>query len=181
MHFERISREQWTKDVLDIARVDKPTKEELEKINAIYENIKIPRRATKHSAGIDFFMPDNVIIPMEGYGLVPTGVRWVCDKEEDKDKVLQIYPRSGMGFRTGVRLANTVGIIDADYYNADNEGHIMIKMYNPLGLHTTPTGNIQIKANEAFAQGIITKFYTCDEDEVEEERTGGFGSTDKDK
>ena len=75
---------------------------------------------------------------------------------------------------------NTVGIIDADYYNADNEGHILINIYNPMNLHSTPTGNIQIKSGEAIVQGVITKFYTCDdEEEVTKERKSGIGSTNE--
>ena len=180
MHFEKISREQWTKDLIDLYGLEEPTKEHYEEINKLYDNIVLPKRATKHSAGYDFFVSGDVLIPMEQSGVIPSGVRWVCDNEEDKNKVLQIYPRSGIGFRTGMRLMNTVGIIDADYYNADNEGHILINIYNPMNLHSTPTGNIQIKSGEAIVQGVITKFYTCDdEEEVTKERKSGIGSTNE--
>ena len=180
MHFEKITREQWTEDILNLCGVSEPTKEQLTEINHMYDNIKLPKRATKNSAGYDFYVNGENIIYMESASVIATGVRWVCDKEEDKDKVLQIYPRSGIGFRTGMRLMNTVGIIDADYYNADNEGHILINIYNPMNLHSTPTGNIQIKSGEAIVQGVITKFYTCDdEEEVTKERKSGIGSTNE--
>jgi dUTPase len=74
---------------------------------------------------------------------------------------------------------NTVGIIDADYWEGGNEGHIMIKLYNPMNLHSDPTGHLQAKNGEAIVQGIITTYYTCDEEEkVTEKRKGGMGSTD---
>lgn len=180
MRFEKISREQWTKDILELSGVKDPTKEQLAEINVMYDNIKIPARATEHSAGYDFYVSGDSIIYMEQSGIIASGIRWVCDKDEDKNKVLQLYPRSGIGFKTGVRLMNTVGIIDADYYNADNEGHIMIKLYNPMNLHSNPTGHLQIKSGEAIVQGIITQYYTCEEEhEVKEKRKGGMGSTNK--
>lgn len=178
MRFEKITYDQWLTEMTKyFGGLDENTTKEVKKM---YENIKLPKRATKHSAGYDFFIPSDLNIPMEQYALIPTGVRWVCDNDEDKNKVLMIYPRSGLGFKTGMRLANTVGVIDADYYEADNEGHIMIKMYNPMGLHTNPTGNVKIESGTAFAQGVITQYYTVDdEDEIVDKRTGGMGSTDE--
>ena len=182
MHFEKISREQWTKDLIDLYGLEEPTKEHYEEINKLYDNIVLPKRATRHSAGYDFFVSGDVLIPMEQSGVIPSGVRWVCDNEEDKNKVLQIYPRSGIGFRTGVRLMNTVGIIDADYWEGDNEGHIMIKLYNPMNLHSDPTGHLRVNNGEAIVQGVIAEYYICDdEEEIVEERKGGIGSTDKTK
>ena len=180
MHFEKITREQWVKDMVNLYSFESLLEENLEKINKLYDNIKLPKRATKYSAGYDFYVSGDAFLPAENSGIILTGIRWVCDKEEDKNKVLQIYPRSGIGFRTGVRLMNTVGIIDADYWEGDNEGHIMLKIYNPMNLHSDPTGHLQVKNGEAIVQGVITQYYTCDdEEEVVEERTGGMGSTDK--
>ena len=174
MHFEKITREQWTKDMMDLYQFENPSKERLEEINKLYDNIQLPKRATKYSAGYDFYVSGDVLIPMEHAGVIPTGIRWVCDKEEDKNKVLQIYPRSGIGFRTGVRLMNTVGIIDADYWEGNNEGHIMVKLHNPMNAY------MHIKDGEAIVQGVITEYHTCDdEEEIVEKRTGGMGSTDK--
>ncbi len=174
MHFEKITREQWTKDMMDLYQFENPSKEHLEEINKLYDNIQLPKRATKYSAGYDFYVSGDTPLPSRGSAVIPTGIRWVCDKEEDKNKVLQIYPRSGIGFRTGVRLMNTVGIIDADYWEGNNEGHIMVKLYNPMSSH------LHIKDGDAIVQGVITEYHTCDdEEEIVEKRTGGMGSTDK--
>ena len=174
MHFEKITREQWVKDMVNLYHLEPLTEENLEKINKLYDGIKLPKRATKYSAGYDFYASGDGVIPTEHAGIIPTGIRWVCDKEEDKNKVLQIYPRSGIGFRTGVRLMNTVGIIDADYWEGNNEGHIMVKLYNPMNSY------MHIKDGDAIVQGVITEYHTCDdEEEIVEKRTGGMGSTDK--
>ena len=174
MHFEKITREQWVKDVINSYQLEYLTEGHFEKINKLYDGIKLPKRATKYSAGYDFYVNGDVVIPWGDSYIIPTGIRWVCDKEEDKNKVLQIYPRSGIGFRTGVRLMNTVGIIDADYWEGNNEGHIMVKLYNPMN------ASFEIKDGEAIVQGVITEYHTCDdEEEIVEKRTGGMGSTDK--
>lgn len=174
MHFEKITREQWVKDMVNLYSFGSLSEENLEKINKLYDGIKLPKRATKHSAGYDFYISGDGAISAENSGIILTGIRWVCDKEEDKNKVLQIYPRSGIGFRTGVRLMNTVGIIDADYWEGNNEGHIMVKLYNPMN------ASFEAKDGDAIVQGVITEYYTCDdEEEIAEKRTGGMGSTDK--
>lgn len=163
MHFEKISLEQWIKDFPD----ENPIITE-----EIYNNLKLPKQSTIGSAGMDFFIPCQVTIQPKCYALIPTGIRWVTDKNTF-GFVLSIYPRSGMGFKTGIRMANTVGIIDETYYQSDNEGHIMIKMYNPSDQP------IVIEEGKAFCQGIITKYYICDDAESDIQRNGGFGSTDK--
>ena len=174
MHFEKITREQWVKDVINSYQLEYLTEGHFEKINKLYDGIKLPKRATKYSAGYDFYVNGDVVIPWGDSYIIPTGIRWVCDKEEDKNKVLQLYPRSGIGFRTGVRLMNTVGIIDADYWEGNNEGHIMVKLYNPMDSY------MRVKDGEAIVQGVITEYHTCDdEEEIVEKRTGGMGSTDK--
>ena len=174
MHFEKITREQWVKDMVNLYHLKHPTEENFKEINKLYDGIKLPKRATKYSAGYDFYVSDDTPLPSRGFTVIPTGIRWVCDKEEDKNKVLQIYPRSGIGFRTGVRLMNTVGIIDADYWEGNNEGHIMVKLHNLMDSH------LYIKDGDAIVQGVITEYHTCDdEEEIVEKRTGGMGSTDK--
>ena len=174
MHFEKITREQWVKDMVNLLSLEHPTAENFRDINKLYDNIKLPKRATKYSAGYDFYVSGDVAILSGDDSRVLTGIRWVCDKEEDKNKVLQLYPRSGIGFKTGVRLMNTVGIIDADYWEGNNEGHIMLKLYNPMD------SPLHVKDGEAIVQGVITEYHTCDdEEEIVEKRTGGMGSTDK--
>ena len=174
MHFEKITREQWVKDMVNLYHLEHPTEENFKEINKLYDGIKLPKRATKYSAGYDFYVSGDVLLPVGDSAIIPTGIRWVCDKGEDKNKVLQIYPRSGIGFRTGVRLMNTVGIIDADYWEGNNEGHIMVKLYNPMDT------SFEAKDGDAIVQGVITEYHTCDdEEEITEKRTGGMGSTDK--
>ena len=102
---------------------------------------------------------------------IPTGIRAYMQEGE----VLNIYPRSGLGFKYHISLANTVGIIDDDYYYSDNEGHIFIKIHNGGDKPVT------IKQDEAFAQGVFQPFLLADGDDFEsgEVRNGGFGSTSK--
>jgi dUTP pyrophosphatase len=133
-----------------------------ERISGFFDN-RLPERATAGSAGYDFFAPEDITLP----GTVKTGVR----VKVIPGYVLCIFPRSGLGFKYGVRLANTVGVIDSDYYNADNEGHIMIKLECD-----TP---LTIKAGERFAQGIFLPFGITEDDNAAGERSGGFGSTGK--
>lgn len=158
--FEKISCEQFIKDI--------------EGDNSdyyVWNNIKLPKRATMGSAGYDIFAPyDITILPRQSVK-VPTGIR----VRLDNDKFLAIYPRSGLGFKYKMQLYNTVGIIDSDYYNSDNEGHIWVKFYND-----SPDGKtITIKQGEAICQGIIQQFFKTDDDETDGARNGGFGSTSK--
>ena len=133
------------------------------------EDIIIPKRATKGSAGYDFYLPYDISIKAKESVTVDTGIR--CKIEDGY--VLSLYPRSSLGFKYGLQLRNTVGVIDSDYYNADNYGHIKAKLIN--------TGNedITLEKGKAFMQGIFTKYYLAEEDEIKEERKGGFGSTNK--
>ena len=103
-----------------------------EEIKEIYDNIKLPQRGTFGSAGYDFFIPFEIFLEKDEAAVIPTGIR--C--KIDDNYVLNIYPRSGLGFKNKMSLYNTVGIIDSDYYNSKNEGHIMIKVVheNPRGL-----------------------------------------------
>lgn len=135
-----------------------------------YDKVKLPTRATKHSAGYDFFAPFEFRLPPGETITIPTCVR----VKLDNDKFLAIVPRSGLGFKYRIQLDNTIGIIDADYYYSDNEGHIYIKITND-----GKSGKIlNVKQGEAFAQGIILKYYTTEDDCTTRHRNGGFGSTD---
>ena len=88
------------------------------------EEIPLPRRATAGSAGYDFVSPLEITVPAGGTALSPTGIR----AEMDPGWVLMLFPRSSLGFKHGIRLCNTAGIIDSDYAFAKNEGHIMVKL-----------------------------------------------------
>lgn len=143
-----------------------------EEIKEYYDNIQIPERSTKGSAGYDFKTPFKFVLREEENIIVPTGLR--C--RIDEGWYLAIFPRSGQGFKYGVRLANTTGIIDSDYYNADNEGHIMIKIVHDGVISSK---DLVVEQGSGFAQGIFSVYGLTEDDNAEGERTGGFGSTDK--
>ena len=138
---------------------------------AMYEELKLPRRATKGSAGYDFYAPfDFTLSPGETIK-IPTGIRsWMLE-----DWVLQVYPRSGLGFKFRLQLNNTVGIIDSDYYYSDNEGHIFVKITNDSNEGKT----VSVKKGEGFAQGIFMQYGIVEDDDATDTRNGGFGSTTK--
>ena len=131
--------------------------------------IPLPKRATRGSAGYDFVSPLEVTVPAGGTALIPTGIR----AEMEPGWVLMLFPRSSLGFRHMLRLANTVGVIDSDYAFAKNEGHIMVKLRNPLD---TP---VTIGRGERFCQGVFLPYGTAEEEEDFAERSGGMGSTGK--
>ena len=127
----------------------------------------LPRRATSGSAGYDFYAPAAfTLAPGQGVR-IPTGVR----ARIDDGWVLMLFPRSGLGFKYRLQLNNTVGIVDADYFGAINEGHIFIKLTN--------AGDrlLSVAAGEAFAQGVFLPFGRTVDDVAGGQRTGGLGST----
>lgn len=131
--------------------------------------IPMPKRATAGSAGYDFVSPLDVTIEPGGSALIPTGIR----AEMEPGWVLVLFPRSSLGFKYGVRLSNTAGIIDSDYAFAKNEGHIMVKLRNPSGAPVT------IGRGERFCQGVFLPYGLAEESGAFVEREGGFGSTGK--
>jgi dUTP pyrophosphatase len=160
--FEIVSFEQFK------SGFDNKTEEE---IKEIYDKLKLPKRATKGSAGYDFFAPFKITLKPGETIKVPTGIR--CYMEPNW--VLKLYPRSGLGFKYRLQLNNTVGIIDSDYYYSDNEGHIFAKITNDSN-----EGKIlEIEALTGFMQGIFVEYGITFEDDATEVRNGGFGSTTK--
>lgn len=160
--FEKVSEEQFREAFKDCFGRD--LKDE-------YEKIVIPKRATKGSAGYDFCSPVDFSLNPGETLKIPTGIR----VRIDDGWVLKIYPRSGLGFKFRLQLNNTVGIIDSDYYNSDNEGHIMIKITNDSKEGKT----VSLEAGSGFAQGIFVEYGITEDDEVSQVRNGGFGSTTK--
>lgn len=140
-------------------------------LREIYEELPLPKRATKGSAGYDFFAPFDITLAPGQTIKIPTGIR---AKMED-NWVLKLYPRSGLGFKFRLQLNNTVGIIDSDYYYSSNEGHIFAKITNDSNEGKT----VSIKKFTGFIQGIFLEYGITYDDEVEEIRDGGFGSTTK--
>ena len=131
-----------------------------------YDKIALPKRATAGSAGYDFYAPYDFTLDVGEEIIIDTGIR---AKIAD-GWVLVILPRSGSGFKYGVRLANTAGVIDSDYFNADNEGHIKIKLVGG-------SKRYEVKAGDAFAQGLFLPYGITEDDDCVAERHGGFGST----
>lgn len=164
--FEKISRENF---VLTL-KEDFPQFGEEEGM-ALYEGIKLPRRATKGSAGYDFYAPFDFTLQPEETIKIPTGIR----VKMQPDWVLQLFPRSGLGFKYRLQLNNTVGIIDSDYYASDNEGHIMIKLTND----SRDGKQLSVKKGEGFVQGIFLQYGITEDDDTTDIRNGGFGSTTK--
>lgn len=140
-----------------------------EEVKVMYEEIKLPKRATKGSAGYDFYAPYTFTLEPGQTTKIPTGIRVRMDEEW----VLCLFPRSGLGFKYRLQLNNTVGIIDSDYYFSDNEGHIFAKITNDSNEGKTLT----VDKGTGFMQGIFMEFGTTVDDDVTEERNGGFGST----
>lgn len=140
-------------------------------IQAIYDNIKLPVRATRGSAGYDFFTPINIILHPKETLLMPTGVR----VKIDEGWFLGVMPKSGLGFKYRLQMDNTVGIIDSDYYYSDNEGHIFIKMTND----NNEDKILNLTAGASVCQGIFLPFGITRDDSVSLKRNGGFGSTSK--
>ena len=133
-----------------------------------WEALKLPERATAKSAGYDFYAPAGFCLAPGESIRVPTGIR----ARMDDGWVLMLFPRSGLGFKYRMQLNNTVGVVDADYFDARNEGHIFIKIYN------AGDRPLSVGAGEAFAQGVFLPFGLTLDDRADAPRTGGFGSTD---
>ena len=174
--FEKVSFPEFEKcyeDVLKENAVETTgaEKENRTRTEVVYEAIVLPKRATAGSAGYDFFSTCDVTLQPGESVKIPTGIRAYMEP----GWVLMLYPRSGLGFRYRMQLANTVGVIDSDYYNSDNEGHIQIKITND-----SRDGKVlQIKTGDAFAQGIFMEYGITEDDDVETTRNGGFGSTSR--
>ena len=138
-------------------------------IRAIHENLKLPARATKYSAGYDFFAPADLTFRPGETIRIPTGVRVYMEPEW----VLNCYPRSSLGFKYRLQLDNTVGIVDSDYYWSDNEGHIFAKLTNC----TNEDKTLLLQAGTGFMQGIFLEYGITMDDDVDTVRNGGIGST----
>lgn len=163
--FEKVSKEEFV-----AAWIDTFSGTEEEAVS-VYEELKLPKRATMGSAGYDFYSPLAFRLAPGETIKIPTGIRaWMRE-----DYVLMVFPRSGLGFKYRLQLNNTVGIIDSDYYGSDNEGHIFIKITNDSNEEKV----LELSKGSGFAQGIFLPFGITEEDEVTEIRNGGFGSTTK--
>lgn len=163
--FEKVSYEQFRKDFAKGG-----IQMEESRIREIYDNIKLPVRATTGSSGYDFFSPFYFSIAPDDSIMIPTGIK----VEINEGWWLALIPRSSLGTKKGFRLANTIGDIDSDYYNNEgNEGHIFAKINNDSAV----TGSVD--AGEAFMQGIFLPYGITRDDEANGKRVGGLGSTSR--
>ena len=170
MRFEKVSVVEQKKflESFFVSRSSK-VKSALEYID---KELALPGRSSAKSCGYDFRLPVDVEIQPNSQILIPTFIK----AEIDDDKVLELYPRSSYGIKKGLELANTVGIIDADYYGGeDNEGHIMVCMRN------TTSKPVHLERGDKFVQGIIKRYFLMDGDAygVGKARKGGIGSSGK--
>ena len=140
-----------------------------ERIREIYDENRLPVRATAGSAGYDFHLPLPLVLQPGETIKIPTAVRAeICE-----GWVLQIYPRSSLGFKYRLQLNNTVGIIDSDYFYSDNEGHIFAKLTNDSREGKT----LKLEKGTGFMQGIFVEYGITVDDDASAVRNGGFGST----
>lgn len=153
--FQKVSKEQYIASTPEMSS---------DVSGVIYDEIVLPKRKTSGSAGYDFISPIDCVVGQLPT-LIPTGIR--C--KLNHGSFLMIVPRSSMGFKYGMELVNTCGIIDEDYYDADNEGHIMIKISSDIPF--------KLNKGDSFAQGIILPYGITTDDEARAKRTGGMGST----
>ena len=164
--FFKVSYVEFEKGMKDIFH--KMSEKEMKEL---YDDIKIPERATKGSAGYDFYTPFSFALQPGETIKIPTGLR----VKMEENWVLKLYPRSGLGFKFRLQLNNTVGIIDSDYYNSDNEGHIFAKITND----TNEEKMVSLEKGDGFMQGIFLEYGITVDDETCGVRNGGFGSTGK--
>ena len=137
-----------------------------ERVSYIKDGV-VPTRKTASSAGYDISVVHGGVIPPHTTKVFDTGIKAFMRPDE----VLMIYIRSSIGIKRGLMLSNSTGIIDSDYYNNDdNEGHIMIALYNNTDEEVT------IQDGERVAQGVFLRYYTSGE-QIKTERKGGIGST----
>lgn len=164
--FEKVSfdefKKTWTKQVGEFSE---------DKIKEIYDNIKLPRRATSGSAGYDFYTPISLSLEAGSEIMLPTGIR----ARFSPDYALIVAPKSGLGSKFRLQLNNTFGLIDSDYYYSDNEGHIMCKLIND----SREGKQVSLAAGAGFVQGFFVKIGITEDDDADGVRNGGFGSTAK--
>ena len=138
------------------------------------KNINLPKRSTKYAAGYDVEAAEDTIIPAFKPGVKPTLIPTGLKAYMQDDEMLCLYNRSSNPKKKGLVLANSVGIVDKDYYgNVDNDGHIMYAMWN------FKDEDVKVEKGERIGQAIFQKYLIADNDTADSERTGGFGSTDK--
>lgn len=135
------------------------------------EEISIPKRGTANSACYDFFLNEDIVIKAGDRLTVFSNIKAYMLPDE----VLMVYPRSSSGIKFGLELANTVGVVDSDYYsNSDNDGNIGFFIVN------TSDKDAKFLRGDRIVQAMFQKILIADEDSfLNEKRFGGYGSTTK--
>ena len=165
--FYKVSFKQFEKDYSSIFPDNKKTEEELKEI---YNNIKLPKRATTGSAGYDFYLPFDITLNPGEEITIPTGIRFSCDI----NYALFIFSKSGLGTKHRLQLNTAVSIIDSDYYYSDNEGHMI---YRVIYDSKTSNEHLTLSAGKGFLQGVFIPYGITHSDSANGIRNGGFGST----
>lgn len=166
MRFEKVSFEAFRKDMLKHGWTE-------EVIHTAYQNVKMPERKTAYSAGYDFVIPMNILIKGYESVIIPSGIKVFFEPEEAEKYHLELHVRSSTGIRRGCVLSNGTAIVDADYYgNEDNEGDILIALYNRDDYYK------RFEAGDRIMQGVFVQHGIADNDTADGIRTGGVGSTD---
>ena len=168
-----------------------------EQVSRFTEELSLPMRATAHAAGYDLYAAETKVIPSyrhlmrqwdlgdqgiyrlediaaytKATGIKPTLVSTGMKIKLADDEYLELSVRSSTPLKYWLILANSVGIIDSDYYNnPGNEGEIFLQFIN-----LSPE-DIEIKKGDCIGQGIIHKYYITEDDRAYGERQGGLGST----
>lgn len=171
--FEKVSYEEYKRAIFDEYSDVSLTEEDRAEIEDYAENnyqkIQLPKRSTTGSAGYDIRIPSGIGLPAGATLKIPTGIR----VKIDEGWWFAVVPRSSLGFKYRLQLDNTIGVVDSDYYYADNEGHIFLKLTNDSREGKT----LRLEENQAICQGIFIPYGITYDDCVDTKRTGGLGST----
>lgn len=164
LKFEKVTFTQFAKDLREVGDYSG------EEVCSIYDSVKLPKRSTSGSAGYDFSTPIDFSIPAGGSVKIPSCIRSVGMPE---NVVLKIYVRSSVGIKRKVVISNGTGIIDSDYSDAKNEGHIWLAFTNNSDKEQ------KFEKGDCVAQGIFINYLTTEDDDSNGKRVGGIGSTGK--
>ena len=140
-------------------------------IKKLDERAIVPSYGTEFSAGADIYAlcDEKITINPHETCLIHTGISMSIPN----GLVGLVFARSGMATKRSLAPANKVGVIDSDYYNSDNEGHIILKISND----TKENKTLVLDENKGICQGIFFEYGITIDDDTNEERNGGFGST----
>ena len=168
MRFEKVSLDAFAKDM-----IERYPNFRVGDVTRAWEGIELPKRSTEYSAGYDICTPFDLVLPSNVRVVVPTGIKVVFTQDEAKTWHLQMYVRSSVGIKQGVVLTNGTGIIDPDYQFAENEGDMMLALWN------RSDQLVKYKAGDRICQAVFAIHGLTSDDEAGGRRIGGVGSTGK--